>query len=312
MRGDRGDGRIFKPKNSNKIHCAVCVDGVERRWSSGSESEDEARRQLKRAVAQIRCGLFTDPNEQRLKFEDLARSLADYYMVNGKASLTSLPYFLKPLRAVFGTDRARRITDDRVMTYTADRLRDGARPATINKELGVLKRMFALAVDAKRLSKSSVPTIKLLPENNVRRGFVDPADFIRLREALPDYLHDPGLVPVLFGLGVGEMRSLEWRDIERDAEKRPTAVTSAPRTRRIVVHAPTHSLASCSKSSSAPPTHGGSIAHSCSITTESGSPTSANPGSRRVKRRDSSVSSSTISGVAVSETPSGRASVTLL
>src|SRR5882762_11177833 len=37
----RGDGRIFKVKGSNKFHCAVCVDGVEVRWSSGSESEDK-------------------------------------------------------------------------------------------------------------------------------------------------------------------------------------------------------------------------------------------------------------------------------
>src|SRR5258706_572866 len=71
----RGDGRIFKVKGSNKFHCAVCVDGVEVRWSSGSESEDKARKQLKKATAQIECGVFIGPSEQRLKFEDLVTGL---------------------------------------------------------------------------------------------------------------------------------------------------------------------------------------------------------------------------------------------
>jgi hypothetical protein len=185
----RGDGRIFKVKGSNKFHCAVCVDGVEVRWSSGTESEEKARKQLKKATAQIECGVFIGPSEQRLKFEDLVTGLTNYYTVKGKASLKSLPFFLKPLRAAFGLDRARKITDDRVMKYTADRLREGAKPATVNKELGVLKRMFRLAVEGRGLSAASMPNIKLLSENNARQGFLDPADFTRLRDAGASIAH---------------------------------------------------------------------------------------------------------------------------
>src|ERR1017187_2177682 len=109
----RGDGRIFKVKGSPYFHLAVCVDGVEKRWSSGTDDPDKADKLLQKACAQIEAGVFTDPSERRLKFEDMAADLANYYKINGKASLESLPYFLKPLRAVFGMDRARRVTDDR-------------------------------------------------------------------------------------------------------------------------------------------------------------------------------------------------------
>jgi integrase len=129
------------------------------------------------------------------------------------------------LRAVFGTDRARRITDARVRAYTADRLDDKAKPATVNKELGVLKRMFKLAVEGKRLSKASMPNIKLLRENNTRTGFVKPADFRRLRDALPDYLRDAVSFLYASAWRVGEMRTLEWTDVERDKDdKRPVAI----------------------------------------------------------------------------------------
>lgn len=213
----RGDGRIFKVKGSPYYHCAVCVDGVEERWSSETDDPDKARKQLEKACAQKEAGLFIGPKEQRLKFEDMAADLANYYKTKGKtASLESLPYFLKPLRAVFGMNRARSIKADRIRKYTADRLDEGAAPATINKELGVLQRMFSLALEDERLSKASVPSIKRLTENNTRTGFVEPADFTTLCNALPEYLQDPVAFLYASSWRVGEMRTLEWRDVDRD------------------------------------------------------------------------------------------------
>jgi integrase len=219
----RGDGRIWKV--GPMLHCALSVDGVEVRWSSGvrwssetyADDEAKARKQLEKACAQKEAGLFIGPKEQRLKFEDMAADLANYYRTKGKtASLESLPYFLKPLRTVFGMNRARSIKADRIRKYTADRLDEGAKPATINKELGVLQRMFSLALEDERLSKASVPAIKRLTENNTRTGFVEPGDFARLRKALPDYLQDPVSFLYASSWRVGEMRSLEWRDVDRD------------------------------------------------------------------------------------------------
>lgn len=211
----RGDGRIFKVKGSRFWHFAYCYNGKEIRESSGSENEKVAAKKLGKALAKIECGVFIGPRESRLGFEDMTADLANYYGINGKASLESLPYFLKPLRAVFGMDRARGITDARVRKYVADRLRDGAKPATVNKELGVLKRMFKLAVEGKRLSAASTPLIKLLPENNTRTGFVEPAEFARLRDALPAHLRDAVSFLYASTWRVGEMRTLEWRDIDK-------------------------------------------------------------------------------------------------
>ncbi len=84
--------------------------------------------------------------------------------------------------------------------------------ASINRELSALKRMFALMVQAGKLS--SKPYIPMLEENNARQGFLDYGSFLLLREALPDYLRDPIGFLYFSGWRLSEMRLLEWRDVD--------------------------------------------------------------------------------------------------
>jgi len=51
------------------------------------------------------------------------------------------------------------------------------------------ERMLSLAIQAGRLS--SRPHIPMLEENNARQGFVDHAQFLALRDVLPDHVRDP-------------------------------------------------------------------------------------------------------------------------
>jgi integrase len=76
--------------------------------------------------------------------------------------------------------------------------------------------MFVLAARDKRLSVDHVPTVHRLKEAEARQGFLEPAEFARLVDALPHYLKDP--VDFLYHSAwrVGEMRSLEWRDVDGD------------------------------------------------------------------------------------------------
>jgi integrase len=84
--------------------------------------------------------------------------------------------------------------------------------ASINRELSALKRMFALAVQAGKLS--SKPHIPTLEENNARQGFLDHASFIKISSHLPNHLKDPVWFLYLSGWRVSEMRALEWRDVD--------------------------------------------------------------------------------------------------
>ena len=90
---------------------------------------------------------------------------------------------VEKLREVFGIDRALDITADRIAAYTARRLEFGMKPASVNRELAALRRMFTLAIRAGKLATR--PHIALLAEDNAREGFLEPADFAALRAHLP-------------------------------------------------------------------------------------------------------------------------------
>src|SRR5208282_2398900 len=61
---------------------------------------------------------------------------------------------------------------------------------------------------------SAIPEIEMLPEHNVRQGFLEHSAFLALHDALPDYLKDAIAFLYQSGWRRGEMQSLEWRDVE--------------------------------------------------------------------------------------------------
>lgn len=206
----RGMGRIFK--RGSVYWIAYCYRGKERRESSRSDSESQARKLLKRRLGEIGTGRLVGPSEERLAFDDLAQILLTDYEINGKRSVESVRLSLRHLRNFFGLDRALDITADRVAKYVRDRQKEGAAHGSINRELAALKRAFTLATRAGKLA--SAPYIPLLEENNSRRGFLDHGGFLALRDGLPAHLKDPVMFLYLSGWRVSEMRTLEWRDVD--------------------------------------------------------------------------------------------------
>jgi integrase len=190
--------------------------GVEYRESSESTSETVARKLLSARIKETgRRGKFLGPAEERLTFEDLAATITSDYAVNAFRSTRRVEGALKHLRAYFGLDRAVDITTDRVRAYVVKRREAGAASATVNRELAALKRAFAIAVKDERLSRA--PHIEMLDESgNARQGFLEHAEFVALRDVLPEYLRDPITFLYLSGWRVSEMKSLEWKDVDAD------------------------------------------------------------------------------------------------
>lgn len=150
---------------------------------------------------------------ERTKFKDLKKLILDDYKINKKKSIDRVEHSLKHLEPYFNGYTAIEITSDSINSYTIERRQDGAANATVNRELACLRRMLNLG---RRYGKvGSVPSITMLAEKNVRKGFFEHNEFLVVRNALPDYLK--GFVTFAYKTGwrTGEIYNLTWSQVNR-------------------------------------------------------------------------------------------------
>jgi integrase len=86
-------------------------------------------------------------------------------------------------------------------------------PSTGSSKL--LRRALRLAHDRQLLP--SIPKVRVLTENNTRQGFFERPDLEAVVTALPAYLRDFTRFGYLTGWRKGEIISLRWTDVDRDA-----------------------------------------------------------------------------------------------
>jgi integrase len=207
------DGSVFK--RGRIFYVQYYRHGKCFQESSHSENERDARRLLKQRLAEAASPKFVGPSEQRFMYSDMEKGLVDDWRIKQNPALKSLPYWLRHLKRHFGNDRAIDITVRRINAFIDAMRAAGKSNATINRSLTALKRMFTIAIRSKQLREA--PYIQLLDETAaIRKGFLEPADFARVRDALPDYLKDPVDFLYRSAWRKGEMRSLEWRDVNME------------------------------------------------------------------------------------------------
>jgi integrase len=178
---------------------------------TGLNTRPAAKRLLRERLRTAGTAQFIGPQTERVTFEDLASLYLTDFRVNGRRSIVDAERNVRVLAAVFGTDRALDITAPRIAAYGEQRLADGMQPASVNRELAALRRMFKLAVMRGLLP--TAPGIALYAEHNVREGFMEPAEFEGVAVTLPPDLVDPARFAYTAGWRKGEVATLEWPDV---------------------------------------------------------------------------------------------------
>ncbi len=98
--------------------------------------------------------------------------------------------------------------------YVAKRRQDGMAPASINRELAFLKRLFNVAIADGLADSNPVRAVKFAKENNQRVRYLADDEQTRLRKSLADE-HWPFVAfAVHTGLRQSEQFHLRWEDVD--------------------------------------------------------------------------------------------------
>jgi integrase len=152
----------------------------------------------------------------RVTLGELAEDVYNDYQMNKLKTLDDLKRrFNKHLLPFFGEyRRASTLTTSKINEYIVHRQEQGASNAGINRELAALKRSFSLGVKADPPRLARKPHIKMLKEDNVRQGFFEHQDFESVRNHLPNYLKPFVTFSYITGWRKGEVRNLEWSQVD--------------------------------------------------------------------------------------------------
>ena len=186
------------------------------RESTKSKKETDAKKLLRLREGELAQGKLPSITFERVKFDELAEDFLRDYRINQKKSLFRAEISVKHLKKRFEGCPIPQITSPQIQAYIEHRLSEGVANATINRELAALKRMLNIGARQTPPKVNRVPYISMLKENNVRKGFFEHAEFVVLRDALPDYLK--GFVTFAYKTGwrVSEIAGLTWNQVDLD------------------------------------------------------------------------------------------------
>jgi integrase len=212
----RGEGRIWRRGRIWWIQ--YYAHGRQVRESSRSDRKPVAERLLRQRLGEAAAGIASSPRGARVRYEEMRDALLADYAANkrkwlrkdkgGKAYIIGVSH----LDHFFSGYRAVNITTDAIRAFIRRRQEEGAANGTINRSLALLRRMFYLAVKDGKLH--DVPHFPMLKEAPPRRGFLEHADFRRLRMELPEYLRPIATMAYYTGMRKGEILGLRWNNVD--------------------------------------------------------------------------------------------------
>jgi integrase len=195
------------------------------RESSESESKMVAEKLLQRRMGEAGLGMAPAQEVANVKYEDVRNALLAEYKNRGKGSIylrkdgTENISGLSHLDKFFKNTPVTYITPDLLRQYIESRRKAGAADPTIRRNLSMLRSMLNLARKEGRLRLADVPHFPMPQDSKPRQGFVTPAVFAKLRDALPTNLR-PLIVFMYFtGCRLGAAKKLKWEMVNEDCSE---------------------------------------------------------------------------------------------
>lgn len=190
-------GTGSKPRLRGKVwYIKFRFGGKQYEERTDAKNEDEARRLTTKRLRTLHAKVAPPPDLAHTTLGDLRALYLDVARERGnktaqKRGTTSLADRLaNTVVGAFGGTKGEKalassVTIAQVSAYKTAQLDAGCAPATINRVLQALRRMYRLGMQHRRVV--DMPHISLLDESkNVRTGFLEPGEFKELVAGLDD------------------------------------------------------------------------------------------------------------------------------
>lgn len=184
---------------------------VARKILSKRESEWEQKKYSEEFVPEIPKPQYT--------FDELMAWYLELPVAKKKRSYNTDVEKSKPLKSYFGKMAADKIKPSMVESFQDKMLKSKYRfgsnykPATVNRTVALMKRVFNLAIREDMVLKNPCWKVSMLKEDNKRDRVLSGEEFNRLLAELPAYLKPIITLGYYTGMRRGEILGLTWKKV---------------------------------------------------------------------------------------------------
>jgi len=179
--------------------------------STRTANRREAEKLLALRVSEVERGEYVKPT--RITLAELGAQYMDYAKANKRSWLRD-QQILTHLNDAFGTMPIPDITALPIERYKLARLQ-AVSPATVNRELAGLKRLFNVAEQWGLFrARNPVKGVRFLDENNLKVRTLSEEEEARLLSRCSPYLQDLVAFAINTGLRLGEILKLKWEEVD--------------------------------------------------------------------------------------------------
>jgi integrase len=152
-------------------------------------------------------------------FREVAADFVEDYQAtrrlnSAKSARSHVSLYLK----AFGAKRMSDITVKDIQEWQTAQVKQGKKPATVNRYLVVLSELFAWAVQQGRTASNPAAEIGLLKVRNARTRFLSDEEEVILLEACGANLRAVVIAALHTGFRREELARLTWRDVDLQRE----------------------------------------------------------------------------------------------
>ncbi len=197
-------------------------------------SKRQAEQALAVRKAEIVQGKFRFAPQSRMPFSDFA----EVYMKHSRANKRSWERdltLLNKLKPHFGPCRLDQVTSFMIEGYKQTRASQ-VKPATVNREIALLKHMYNLAVEWGLAAENPMRGVRLLREDNIQERILTRTEIAQLLNSCTEYSRPIVLTALHTGMRRGEILGLKWSQVDLEAGAITILQSKNGRVRKIPIN----------------------------------------------------------------------------